>query len=413
MDPLTLVIVTASAQIAARYTGAHAEAEVLRARTELARAAADLPPGTVITGTGRGGERWTIHIPAAETLPPRPRPAPRTPAVRSVRMADRPAEARLTFPDVPPGRDPADLHRFWADWEPVIRRSARAKLRSARVPRALSDTDDAVQHAYAELSEHWSKPDFAEVDPGRFVLGRVLRDFIRAQVDELKKRRGQPGRHSEFDEDLGLPEPTAEDLFIEQEVDRLLLEALPQALAQLSENQRRALELSAQGLGREAIAAELNVKVGTVSSHFTRAKAKVHAELAAGLMAASVTGSIIEHLFRAGRGFSLAAAMRGITIGLCGILGIGSLITLIKFVRLLRRLAQQDDVGRCELLALWLCVLLPANARDRFAQEWCGELHDLRVQGVRRRTLYFYAAQLLWRLPALWWTLRTGRRPRG
>jgi hypothetical protein len=71
MDPLTMAVVTvvvASVRGGARVAGAYAEARTVRARLELVRAAAVLPPGTEISGTGRGGT-WTIKVPAATATP--------------------------------------------------------------------------------------------------------------------------------------------------------------------------------------------------------------------------------------------------------------------------------------------------------------------------------------------------------
>jgi RNA polymerase sigma factor (sigma-70 family) len=188
----------------------------------------------------------------------------------------RPATPR--FPEVPPARDGADLDRFWTEWRAVIRNVARAKLRAARVPRALADADDAVQHAYLRLLERWYEPDFADVDPGRFVLGSVLRDFVRLQVAELRRRHNQPtsGR-PEVAEPVTL-EPGPEDLRLQHEI----ANCLRHALHQLPDRQRLAVELTVEGdLSREDIAQQIGVRAGTVSSHRTRGLRKLARVLAA------------------------------------------------------------------------------------------------------------------------------------
>ncbi|SNY67398.1 hypothetical protein [Paractinoplanes atraurantiacus] len=49
-----------------RLAAAHAEATVLRARAEVVRAGAGLPPGTEISGNGKDDARWRISIPAGD-----------------------------------------------------------------------------------------------------------------------------------------------------------------------------------------------------------------------------------------------------------------------------------------------------------------------------------------------------------
>jgi hypothetical protein len=68
MDPLTTVLVGAAAATAGRVAVTHAETRRLRARAELARAVAALPPGTEITSTTPDGSRWDIRVPAAPAV---------------------------------------------------------------------------------------------------------------------------------------------------------------------------------------------------------------------------------------------------------------------------------------------------------------------------------------------------------
>lgn len=178
---------------------------------------------------------------------------------------------RLTFPPVPCGRTATDFALFWSNWEPVIRRVSRAKLRRARVPRALADVDDATHSVYAELCTRWPTDDFAGKDPGRYGVGTVLNDFVRAQVDELKMRSGKPTPDDDVDETGAASVPSPEDLYIEREVERFLREAVEAAMQQLPDKQRRAVQLTTAGdLTREEIAEAMGVSAGAVSSHRTR-----------------------------------------------------------------------------------------------------------------------------------------------
>ncbi|WDQ00108.1 sigma-70 family RNA polymerase sigma factor [Micromonospora chalcea] len=177
---------------------------------------------------------------------------------------------RLTFPPVPSGRTTTDFALFWSNWEPVIRRVSGAKLRRARVPRALADVDDATHSVYVELCTRWPNDDFAGKDPGRYGVGTVLNDFVRVQVDELKRRSGKPAPDNDVDQTAAsLPSP--EDLYIEREVERFLREAVETAMQQLPDKQRRAVQLTTAGeLTREEIAEAMGVSAGAVSSHRTR-----------------------------------------------------------------------------------------------------------------------------------------------
>ncbi|MEV6495687.1 sigma-70 family RNA polymerase sigma factor [Actinoplanes sp. NPDC051633] len=175
---------------------------------------------------------------------------------------------KLVFPPVPHGRSEADFDLFWSDWEPVVRRVARAKLRKARVPRALVEADDATHTVWVQVRTRWADDDFSTKKgeykgPGRYALGAVLSDFVREQVTELKLRAGARVIGGDG-EDLAAPEPGPEDLLIEQEVQRYLNEALEQ----LTDKQRQAIELTTAGeLTREQIADQMGVCVGTVSGH--------------------------------------------------------------------------------------------------------------------------------------------------
>ena len=205
---------------------------------------------------------------------------------------------RLEFPPVPDGRTSAGLDQFWADWKPVIRRTARRGLSRARVPGSLATVDDAVQHVYLRRREEWSTVD----DPGRFALGAVLKPYIFEQVAELKKRSNTLAQREGDVLDQAAPGPNMEDLILEREIDRLLLDALPDALQTLPDRQRKAVEMTAAGdRSRDEIAAAMGVAAGTVSPHRTRGLKKLKERLAPivmGLTAGAVR-SLIEWLIRA------------------------------------------------------------------------------------------------------------------
>ncbi|MEU9742195.1 hypothetical protein AB0E12_23725 [Micromonospora chersina] len=68
MDPVTVAVVAAGAHAIIRMVSVHVEARMLRARSELAQAVANLPPGTEISGISRDGGTWTIRVPVVVQL---------------------------------------------------------------------------------------------------------------------------------------------------------------------------------------------------------------------------------------------------------------------------------------------------------------------------------------------------------
>jgi len=66
IDPLSVVIAAVVGNVL-RLVQARAEADMLRARAELAQAASQLLPGTEISGTGWGGQ-WLLRVPAMPGL---------------------------------------------------------------------------------------------------------------------------------------------------------------------------------------------------------------------------------------------------------------------------------------------------------------------------------------------------------
>jgi hypothetical protein len=69
IDPLTLAAIGAGMRSLVQLSSARAEARVLRARADLARAAAGLSPGTEIGATDRHGNTWVVRARSVPQLP--------------------------------------------------------------------------------------------------------------------------------------------------------------------------------------------------------------------------------------------------------------------------------------------------------------------------------------------------------
>ncbi|MEU9742196.1 sigma-70 family RNA polymerase sigma factor [Micromonospora chersina] len=160
------------------------------------------------------------------------------------------------------------------------------------MPSSLASADDAVQHTFLQLRERWQEPGFLEVDPGRYCLGSVLPDYVRLQVRELKHRAGQLDA-SPLTE-LQSQESGPEEMLIQQEVGRHLRDALQQ----LPEKQRLAVELTAEGeLSRDQVARRIGVpSVGTVSSHRARGLRKLANVLAPIVMSLGQVVAMAHHV---------------------------------------------------------------------------------------------------------------------
>ncbi|SCL27923.1 hypothetical protein GA0074692_2440 [Micromonospora pallida] len=64
IDPWTVTGLAAAVPAAARLAGAAADAWTVRARIRLVKAAAELPPGSEVGGSGRGGT-WYVRVAGA------------------------------------------------------------------------------------------------------------------------------------------------------------------------------------------------------------------------------------------------------------------------------------------------------------------------------------------------------------
>jgi hypothetical protein len=70
VDPVTLAAAGAAVGAVVRLAEAVGEWLTLRGRTRLVRAAATLPPGTVVGGVRRDGTGWVVRIPAVGEVRP-------------------------------------------------------------------------------------------------------------------------------------------------------------------------------------------------------------------------------------------------------------------------------------------------------------------------------------------------------
>ena len=61
LDPVTLAVIGTALHNVTRLSSARADVRVLRARADLARAAAQLTPGTEIRSSDRRGSSWIVR----------------------------------------------------------------------------------------------------------------------------------------------------------------------------------------------------------------------------------------------------------------------------------------------------------------------------------------------------------------
>jgi hypothetical protein len=69
VDPMTLAAVGAALRSVPQLVSAHADTRVLRARADLARAAAQLPAGTEISSSDRNGNTWIVRVGSTPMVP--------------------------------------------------------------------------------------------------------------------------------------------------------------------------------------------------------------------------------------------------------------------------------------------------------------------------------------------------------
>jgi hypothetical protein len=126
----------------------------------------------------------------------------------------RPASAG--HPDVPEGRTPADLDRFWTGYEPNLHRYAGHLLDQYQIPADRADADDVTSDVYVELRENWPTVRF----PIAYARARARAAVFAALRDE--ERRGHPrseGANDDEDDGFDIAQPGLgiEDELVEQE----------------------------------------------------------------------------------------------------------------------------------------------------------------------------------------------------
>lgn len=211
------------------------------------------------------------------------------------------AEAMETTVQQPPSPSAADIAftTFWAGESDALYRWARKRLRREEIPDGWLAADDVVQHVAAVLLERWPE---ITASPRGYAY-QTAKNFIGSNGREQRRYAGDPDAILEAEADrpgtarwASSPRPQPVDLLlVVAEDDRAVrqqLDALPTALTQLPERQRR---LMVGCLGerrpRAEIAEELGMGVGTISPHLDRGKKALKKSLAA-LLAAFATLSI-------------------------------------------------------------------------------------------------------------------------
>jgi len=201
--------------------------------------------------------------------------------------AGRPTKAGLPAePAVPDGRTLADLDVFWASYEPSARRYAWRQLDVHRIPPANVDVDDVTSQAYLDLREMWPFVDYPKAYTRSRVcaavfaaLRRETRRGTALDADPVNDLDDAAGNSARFD--VAVPGLTVEEALVERETEARLSEALPEAMTELTEQQRQAVELcDAQDRPRKDVAAAMDgISVGAVNSHRARGLAKLNERL--------------------------------------------------------------------------------------------------------------------------------------
>lgn len=185
----------------------------------------------------------------------------------------------MAFPSVPVGRSDDDLVQFWADYQPIVARAAKGRLRRLNIPESLASADDVTQEVYLNVAERWP----AVEHPGKYTLGCALRTVIRQVHRERLRRLGlliDDGQ--EHLGEVAAAESSPEDVVLDEIVDAQLQEALPEAWEDLSEREQAAVQLTVlESASRAEAAGAMGVATGTVSSHRTRGLVKLRTALGA------------------------------------------------------------------------------------------------------------------------------------
>ncbi len=158
--------------------------------------------------------------------------------------------------------------RLVRDFEPVVRRVLRARLRDARARREF-DSMDICQSVLAT---------FFVCAAGQYDLVKLLLTMTRNKVAEKMRRQHRQRRDSRRTaggvEELALPgrDPSPSSVVASKEL-------LEEARRRLSEEERHLVELRGQGLSWEEVAASLGGTAGARRNQLARALDRVAREL--------------------------------------------------------------------------------------------------------------------------------------
>ena len=173
------------------------------------------------------------------------------------------------------GGDQAAAARLVHDFEPVVRRVLRARLRDARARREF-DSMDVCQSVLAAFFVRAAAGQFDLEEPADLV--NLLLTMTRNKVAENIRRQHRQRRDSRRTvagvEKLALTgrDPTPSAVVASKEL-------LEQAQQRLSEEERQMVELRGQGLSWEEVAASLGGTAGARRNQLARALDRVAREL--------------------------------------------------------------------------------------------------------------------------------------
>jgi RNA polymerase sigma-70 factor (ECF subfamily) len=165
--------------------------------------------------------------------------------------------------------------RLLRDFEPVVRRVVRARLRSART-RSELDSMDICQSVLAIFFVRVASGEYDLKGPDDLI--KLLLTMARNKLAEKMRRQHRQRRDSRRTvgrvEELALAsqEPTPSSVVAGKEL-------LEQAQKRLSEEERQLVELRGQGLSWEEVAASLGGTAGARRNQLARALDRVAQEL--------------------------------------------------------------------------------------------------------------------------------------
>lgn len=165
--------------------------------------------------------------------------------------------------------------RLVREFEPVVRRVARARLRDGRARREI-DSMDICQSVLATFFVRVAAGEYDLKEPDDLI--KLLLTMTRNKVAEKMRRQHRLRRDSRRTvggvEELNLacPDPTPSSVVAGKEL-------LEQARQRLSEEERQLVELRGQGLSWEEIAAVLGGTAGARRNQLARALDRVAREL--------------------------------------------------------------------------------------------------------------------------------------